>query len=205
MSTALDEADLWGAPDFNRPSRYEETAEGRLNNAKIILYEFLDAELPLGIALAAVVNAKHESDLSNKAAGDGGNSIGLFQINSRWHPLTPEERKDPTINTRYIIKMVKRYGGALTKEYNNGASVAELSVIFGRDIERPKNKGVGRDKTARELFPSFADLDSTTLSLGEAELPIVASGHMGENRLLVLSGFTFILASGALMYTLYKA
>ena len=204
MSKALSEFDLWGAPDFNRPSRYDETAEGRLNNAKIILKEFLDADLPLGIALAAVVNAKHESDLSNKAAGDGGNSIGLFQINSRWHPLTPEERKDPIINTRYIIKMVKRYGGALTKEYNNGASVAELSVIFGRDIERPKNKGVGRDKTARELFPAFADLDSTTLSLGDTDL-VAVDGDMSENRLLVLSGVAFIFASGALMYTLYKA
>ena len=50
------------------------------NMASIIEREFKAAGLPPSIAAAAIVNAHSESGINPYAVGDGGNSVGLFQI-----------------------------------------------------------------------------------------------------------------------------
>jgi hypothetical protein len=44
---------------------------------------------------------------------------------------------DPVVNTQRIVMEVERDGGKLMEAYERGASIAYLSYIFGRDIERP--------------------------------------------------------------------
>lgn len=161
-------------------SAYGESGATRAKNATIIVREFLRAGLPFGIALAAVTNAQHESGLSNQAMGDKNasgraESVGLFQL--RWSDndrgagvgMSDKQRMNPVKNTRRIIKEVKDYGNrGLFQAYDNGASLGELAVIFGRDIERPANKGVGRDNTARKIFGSLADVPANQLTGGAA-------------------------------------
>jgi len=104
------------------------------------------------------VNAYRESGLNHLAIGDGGNSIGLFQLHIRGGGagMSKEERQNPRLNTQRIIKEVKEGGGKnLLSADKRGTSIAELAVIFMRDIERPKNQERGaancRAKTS-ELF-----------------------------------------------------
>jgi hypothetical protein len=44
---------------------------------------------------------------------------------------------DPVVNTQRIVMEVQRDGEKLMEAYERGASIAYLSYIFGRDIERP--------------------------------------------------------------------
>ncbi len=44
---------------------------------------------------------------------------------------------DPVVNTQRIVMEVQRDGDKLMEAYERGASIAYLSYIFGRDIERP--------------------------------------------------------------------
>lgn len=46
----------------------------------------------------AIKVAYCESRLNPKARGDGGNSIGTFQINIRWHKIMPKFLLNPKIN-----------------------------------------------------------------------------------------------------------
>jgi hypothetical protein len=197
---------LWEGSEFKRSSRYDleaglssaQSIAQRVKNANLIVAEFMRRGYPLGIALAAVVNARHESDLSNYAAGDSGRSIGLFQLydSGAGKGMTIEERQDPYNNTKRIIEETDIYGKRsysdgrtnLMTAYANGASIAELAVIFGRDIERPANKGVGRDKTARSLFPMIADLPAKHLVKGAA---------LG---VILLTGASVVVAGGVIYY-----
>ncbi len=197
---------LWEGSEFQRASRYDleaglSTAQSvaqRIKNAKLIVTQFLRAGYPLGIALAAVVNSRHESDLSNYAAGDSGRSIGLFQLydSGAGKGMTIEERQDPKKNTLRIIEETDIYGKRsysdgrtnLMTAYDNGASLADLAIIFGRDIERPANKGAGRDKTARSLFPMIADLPAKHLVKGAA---------LG---VILLTGASVVVAGGVIYY-----
>ena len=158
--------DVATLPDWLRGSKYNESQAGRLRNAKIIYDMFRKAGYPAGIALAAIANARHESDISNEAVGDSGSSVGLFQLhkNGAGKGMSTADRMDPYKNTARIIKEADMYGSKMMTAYNSGASVADLSVIFGRDIERPANAGAGRDKTARTLFGPIADVPAITLT-----------------------------------------
>ena len=55
-------------------------------------------------------------------------------------------------------------------------------MVFGRDIERPANKGVGRDKTAYKIFGNLANMPANQLTkpvgiaLGIASLPLLIGG-----------------------------
>ncbi len=173
---------------FQRASQFGESAVGRVRNATIIVREFMKAGYPFGIALAAVVNARHESDLSNAAIGDSGQSVGLFQLYSRGAGagMSVQERMDPYLNTRRIIGETKQYGSNLMSAYRGGASLADLSLIFGRDIERPANKGVGRDNTARELFPGLADIPAKRITLIGAMVPFIIAGTLGLGGIILL-------------------
>jgi len=184
--------EIFAGPVF-KYSAYSEGPAQRIKNATIIVREFLRAGYPLGIALAAVTNAQHESGLSNQAMGDKNasgraESVGLFQL--RWSDndrgagvgMSDKQRMNPVLNTKRIIKEVKDYGSKLMNEYNNGATVGRLAVVFGRDIERPANKGVGRDKTAYKIFGNLANQPANQLTkpigiaLGIASLPLLIGG-----------------------------
>lgn len=188
----VDFKEIFAGPVF-KYSAYNEGPAQRIKNATIIVREFLRAGYPLGIALAAVANAQHESGLSNQAMGDKNasgraESVGLFQL--RWSDndrgagvgMSDKQRMNPVLNTKRIIKEVKDYGSKLMNEYDNGATVGRLAVVFGRDIERPANKGVGRDKTAYKIFGNLANMPANQLTkpvgiaLGIASLPLLIGG-----------------------------
>ena len=165
--------EIFAGPVF-KYSAYNEGPAQRIKNATIIVREFMRAGFPLGVALAALANAQHESGLSNQAMGDKNESgrtesVGLFQL--RWSDsnrgagvgMSDKERMNPVKNTRRIIKETRDYGSKLMQAYDNGATVGELAVIFGRDIERPANRGVGRDKTAYKMFGNLANTPANQL------------------------------------------
>ncbi len=157
----------------------------RLANAQIIVREFLDAGHPPSIALAAVANAHIESALDADAVnwsdvsttGSKGVSVGLFQLRDpgAGSGMSVEERKDPRVNTRVILREYARYGKPLVAAHARGASVAELAALFGRHVER----GLGDEKRAaraRELFGTYADMpapdvDRALTSVVETVLP----------------------------------
>jgi len=130
---------------------------------QIIATEFAAAGLGTNAIAAAIVNARAESGLNPLASGDGGHSIGLFQLND-WgagQGLSVEYRQDPTNNTRTILQrevLVSR-GATFRRRAKEGASVAELAAIFARDIERPADKAgamAKRSALAIQMFPSLA-------------------------------------------------
>ena len=54
--------------------------------------------------------AKCESHLNPKAIGDSGKSIGLFQINQRWHKIEPRFLFNPKINIQVAYQLFKESG-----------------------------------------------------------------------------------------------
>lgn len=59
---------------------------------------------------------------------------------------------DPKLNTERIILEVERDGARLLAAEERGASIAELSYIFGRDIERPQLASHHRRHLAVKMF-----------------------------------------------------
>lgn len=141
-------------------------------NAETILAEFQSARMPAGLALAAIANAYAESGLNERATGDGGHSIGLFQLNDlRGQRPFDFDRTDPRKNTRWIIdEMVRlwRKRGQIGKynavesmadAYLRGASVADMAALFSAVVERPSDVSgemTKRAALARSLFPESA-------------------------------------------------
>ena len=193
---------IFKSSEFQRSSKYDiahglstaQSIAARIKNSTLIVRMFRSAGYPLGVALAALANARHESDLSNYAVGDSGESVGLFQLYSRGAGagMSLEERMNPRKNTKRIIQETDQFGGALMEAYRSGASVAQLTVLFGRDIERPKDKGVGRDATAHRLYGALADVPAKSLVLVAAVVPIVVGVTLG------------IVALGIVAYSLSK-
>jgi len=138
----------------------------------IIEKEFTDALKDQGLtdiqikrlAAAAAVNAKHESGFNQKAVGDRGHSIGLFQLHDKGagHDLSKEYRADPINNTRTIIEReiigkngkLKKAGRILINAAKRGASVGTLTALFTKYVERPKSNRAPeiRKRGARRLF-----------------------------------------------------
>jgi len=141
------------------------SASMRVRSANIVLDQFEAAGVPLGISLAALVNANYESRLT-AALGDSSSgtphSFGLFQLNiyGAGRGMTAAEMLDPTTNTKRIIEDYQKNGKPLDDAYKSGASVSSLSGLFGKYIERPADREgalTKRANFARELFPSVAD------------------------------------------------
>ncbi len=188
---------IFKGSEFQRASRYDlgagltnaQSIAARIKNSRIIISMFRAAGYPIGVALAALVNARHESDLSNYAIGDSGQSVGLFQLYDRGAGagMTIEERQNPRANTKRIIQETRDYGSNLMTAYRNGASVAELSLIFGRDIERPKNKGEGRDITARQLLGPLADVPANRLVFAAAAIPVAVGLGLAAIAIVIVA------------------
>lgn len=168
--------DLSGSP-------YLRSAEQKAM-AKIIVDEFANEDMPIGLTMAAIANAAAESALNPLASGDNGNAIGLFQfnVNGAGAGMTVAQRSDPIFSTQMIIaeyNRSKRYtrqtnrptGEVITTEsldaaLENGASPARLAALFGLHVERPydKNRAMReRPEILRGMFPDHADLDSRLL------------------------------------------
>ncbi len=152
----------------------------QLGHAKIIETEFKKAGMPPEIIAAAIVNAEKESGLSNiqsrvpdlSSKGHNGqeDSWGLFQINipARTANIKPEEErlraaaemredmKDPAKNCQMILKEIKsKWGDSLRAAVARKASVAELSALFCKYIERPLDVVGGmraRSQRTAEMF-----------------------------------------------------
>lgn len=130
-------------------------------NAAVIEKEFkeglkgkgLSDEAIAKIIAAAIVNAYKESGLNaaNKT-GDGGHSIGLFQVNDvagagtyLLKTMTREEsivyRQNPENNCKIILEreILGSFGRVLRERAQAGASVTELAAIFSKYIERPRD------------------------------------------------------------------
>lgn len=146
-------------------------------NAKIIEKVFKESLQGKGLSdeeiakiiAAAIVNSYKESRLNaSNRTGDGGHSIGLFQVNDAGgagayllKTMSREEsiiyRQNPENNCRIILEreILKGFGKTLLARAKAGASVTELAAIFSRDIERPRDKlGAmqGRAKQALKMF-----------------------------------------------------
>ena len=138
-------------------------------NADIIMKIFTSNGFSQNIAKAAIVNAQAESGLNNLAIGDGGHSLGLFQLNDRGagrnialpmvngEPDLNDPRFDPEKNTLEIIKEINSpYGNRLKFADKNREPISVLSQIFSEDIERPADKrrqARERRNLSRKLFP----------------------------------------------------
>ena len=160
--------------------------EVRKENARIIVREFLAAGYPLSLAVAALTNARMESNFSHtirssytNSDGTPEDSVGLFQLNIRGGGagMTLAERQNPVLNTRRIIEETRKawratsgYDSSRKQTYTvesleaavaRGATPAELAGLFGFHVERPKRRYdaiAERAAKTRELFPAIADV-----------------------------------------------
>ena len=127
----------------------------------VIEAEFQAAGYPQEAAAAAVVNAIAESGLRPDIAGDGGKSVGLFQLheNGGGKGMSVRERQDPRLNARRIIEETRRgQGKAFSDAVRAGErDIGKLAGIFAYYVEHPQDKTGERDRraaAARSLFPS---------------------------------------------------
>ena len=141
-------------------------------NAAIIEKEFIAAGYSKNVVAAAIANSSWESGLGRTPIGDGGASVGLFQINRPAHkrrikpandergaetkggkgikPDPKDVRFDPTWNTKYIIKYfrLKR----IKEADKAGASIEELTKMFGKMLGPGIPHFNKRAARARRLF-----------------------------------------------------
>lgn len=87
---------------------------------------------------AAVANAYAESRLDPGAVGDGGLSVGLFQLHARGGGagMSVSERVVPELNARRIFEIVAGPQGAAVRAARGEATHAELARLFAHHIER---------------------------------------------------------------------
>lgn len=148
----------------------------QLQNARIITREFRAAGMSDAAIASAIVNAMAESALDTNAVGDGGNSVGLFQMhkNGAGRGMSVEERKNPVTNSREMLKREVLVAGGVNfrRAIARGASVAELSGIFARDIERcaacQGHEKIAREQRAVSVFGPHAKRVGWSVRLPEA-------------------------------------
>lgn len=113
---------------------------------------------------AAVTNAYAESLLDPNAVGDGGHSIGLFQLHDKGigHGMTDGDRRDPVRNTRRVLEVVLSPAGDPVRQVQaDGGNFEDLTAAFAQHIERCAACGhragdgelVRRRELAARLFP----------------------------------------------------
>jgi hypothetical protein len=167
------------------------TAE-QMEMVDVIDREFSKAGLPPEFAAAAVVNSWYESRLNPtiKSAYPGEDSVGLFQLNIRGAgagmvlPDGTDERKDPVLNTKRIIKEVNsHWGEKMRQAYASGdRKVSTYSYHFAHDIERPADR-VGQGNKRADLTLEFFPDDSVKRRL----LPVLSTPKKIAVGLLSLS------------------
>lgn len=126
--------------------------------AQVIEREFEAAGFGPPVIKAAIINAIAESGLNPNAVGDGGKSVGLFQLHEKGggHGMSVSERKDPSLNTRRIIQQAKKARGFMGLVNDGETSVGKLTAAFTIHVERPANKtaqGAKRAAMVARYFP----------------------------------------------------
>jgi hypothetical protein len=172
----------------------------QMANAAIIEEEFRRAGLSANWAAAAIVNAIHESNLREDASNQSGeDSVGLFQLNAAGglgRGMTFAQRADPRINTRTVIREIKRLGLASA----GNRSVPELARVFANKIERCAACGYQggssqldkREATAGAFFPP-------SVSYGIVRLPLAAPRAVRENPLAIVAAVGGLFATTLLL------
>jgi hypothetical protein len=164
-----------------------------IRNAKLIVSKFAAAGLGTAAGLAAVVNAMDESQLDHRAIAHEGptdpndRAAGLFQL-APWgtgecgaagYGMSLSARRNRRRNVNRIIDVVKgrkkvrlpspTSGSCVqTTQFRDmaksGASIAQLTVQFCEEIERPgPGKCSKRASTARRMFGDYADMPGGSL------------------------------------------
>jgi hypothetical protein len=132
----------------------------QLENADVIAREFEAAGFDEQMIAAAIANAMGESWLGRNMYGDNGDSVGLFQLNSRPRAagagMSVEERLDPTTNTRRIIQVVMASEPVMTA-YRAGEDAGRLTDLFVRHVENPDNHDLNVAKRLLLLGRMFRD------------------------------------------------
>lgn len=137
-------------------------------NAERVAQIMRSRGIPEPVIAAALVNAVAESGLNANAVGDGGHSIGIFQLNDNGagYGMTVESRKNVDRNTEAILadQGVK----AVLDAHKSGVtSISELAALWSKHVERPGDEaGAMRDRAAlaKQYFPS----DSVQVQSNEA-------------------------------------
>ncbi|MFC1616444.1 hypothetical protein ACFL21_04845, partial [Patescibacteria group bacterium] len=91
-------------------SEYINKVPERRQNCYTIMQVVLDAGLPPNIGYAMIANAKAESSIMNQKFGDGGHSIGLFQIND-CHFENDNDQFDPNVVISFDKKVYDQNRG----------------------------------------------------------------------------------------------
>ncbi len=123
------------------------------------------------IVIAALANSYGESRFNPEIGGDGGDSVGLFQLNKgglgngmykawqkelRTNPNAPDPRKDPVKNISKILDNVTGgLGRSLIASAKAGADIPKLIEIFVYKIENPAKPALDTQKRigfAKDLF-----------------------------------------------------
>jgi hypothetical protein len=180
--------------------------------AQIIEREFLRAGLSPEIVAGAIVNARYESSLNPRAVGDGGKSVGLFQLHESGGGagMTVDERMDPVLNSQRMIEQVEKAGwGYLNQDKGDGlfnledageTRVSEYAARFCRDVERPANKEFDcwqtRMAAAKEWFPG----DTVRGGLWYRVMPSTRVGRIA----LGVSLIALVGVGGVLLYDWYE-
>jgi hypothetical protein len=126
--------------------------------AAIIDREFAAAGWKSSVIQAAIVNAYAESGLNPRAIGDGGKSVGLFQLHEKGGGagMSTAQRQDPTLNTRRIIEETAR-AWSFRAIATSTDDVPTLAAAFSTYVERPADKSgeeARRRDLAARIFPT---------------------------------------------------
>lgn len=145
----------------------------QLANGRTIVRILRQAGLPDNAIAGALANAWWESGTphpvdgargwNERAVGDGGASVGVWQMHERGagSGMSVAERQNVANATAEMVsrEISKAAGLRFRDAAAQGASVVELAVIFGRDIERPADRSTAtltreRGGAAERLFGS---------------------------------------------------
>lgn len=168
--------------------------------AAIIDREFAAAGWKSAVIQAAIVNAYAESGLNPRAIGDGGKSVGLFQLHEKGGGagMSTAQRQDPTLNARRIIEETAR-APSFRAIAASTDDVPTLAAAFSTYVERPADKSgeeARRRDLAARIFPTSwltnAPAGSTTTP-STTEPPRSTSYWYALAALAIVSGAAYMI------------
>lgn len=120
--------------------------------------EFNEMDIPQNITAAAIVNALAESHLNTDAVGDGGKSVGAFQLhkNGLGKRLSIDDRKNIYTSSNIIGIQILKNDKLFKLEQNNN-NISLLTQVITEDIMRPSNieeEKKARSRLATQIFPN---------------------------------------------------
>lgn len=125
--------------------------------ATTIEMQLSEMEITDNLIAASIVNAVAESNLNPTAIGDGGRSVGAFQLNKfgLGNKLTVEQRVNIHTSANIIGVQILKNKKLLNLDYN-GASIAYLTQVMVEDIFAPSDiskEKKERAQLANTMFP----------------------------------------------------